>query len=203
MHAELVKTGPTGPRSIAGKAISSQNAWKHGLTAATFSLREWMKPAFEKFECDLRGLLKPADPLEEEIFQHAVQSGFNRRRAEALLDDLGSSESDPMGNDADARKYDRLDRYKLRYERAFYRALRELKILQTQRAERAKLPAEVAENIPPLADVRKYSKRTPPARLPDTFEGLCEEIEREFGFVGAETNSDPAPEPEESPTGRR
>ena len=79
----LPSANATGPRSIAGKVISSQNAWKHGLTAATFSLREWMKPAFEKFE------------------------------------------SDPMGSDADARKYDRLDRYKLRYERDFYRALRE------------------------------------------------------------------------------
>ena len=56
---------------------------------------------------------------------------------------------------------DRIARYQTRCQRAYYRALAELRTLQTNRALRA--TAQVTENmdeIPVLADMRKLTKQT-------------------------------------------
>ena len=155
------RKGIGGPKTPQGRAISSQNALKHGLTATTFSIIASQQEAYEKLRTDLLIQIRPVGTIEEEIFEHAAQSAFNRRRAEACQGALPIYQSDPMGYGIAARHFDRMERYKLRYERAFYRALKELKNLQTERAHRDALPAEVVEKLPPLAQLQKYSKRTP------------------------------------------
>src|SRR5207244_2787162 len=61
----------------------------------------------------------------------------------------------------------RLARFQARAERAFYRALREMRELQTNRALLAKHdPAARDQPVPALASVAELTKRTQPAAKP-------------------------------------
>src|SRR5512145_2757769 len=77
------RKGIGGPKTPQGRAISSQNALKHGLTAASFSIIASQQEAYEKLRTDLLIQIRPVGTIEEEIFEHVAQSAFNRRRAEA------------------------------------------------------------------------------------------------------------------------
>ncbi len=57
-------------------------------------------------------------------------------------------------------KVDRLARHHTRIERAFFRALRELKALQTDAALSLTLPAHFMKIAPPLASRAQIAKRT-------------------------------------------
>jgi hypothetical protein len=125
----------TGPKSESGKAASSQNAVKHGLTSSMESvaylpleelaaLRE-LQQALRK-ECDIDGR------LEEELFQQYSWSIYVVRKAvilenQALLD----YESNPTPQNL--ARLDRLSVYRSRNERAAARAKRELGEVQADR----------------------------------------------------------------------
>ena len=58
------------------------------------------------------------------------------------------------------KKLDRRGRHHTRFERTFHRSLKELKALQTNRAEREAVPPEERSERPPLAALKQISKRT-------------------------------------------
>jgi hypothetical protein len=78
----------TGPRTAAGKAVSSRNALRHGLAArAAIVLGE--DPAdLQRFRAELRAALAPKDGREEWLAETAAEAAWRLRRvwrAEAAL----------------------------------------------------------------------------------------------------------------------
>ncbi|MFN7922018.1 MAG: hypothetical protein U0Q16_18085 [Bryobacteraceae bacterium] len=141
----------TGPRTPEGKAVSSQNATTHGLFSATFAVSPQDRDEFDIFLELQREELRPQGINEELIFSNLVQSAWKieatrRLEAQALAEQ----------NEANLDKY---SRYAARFERAYYRALSELRKLQTERAQRD-ASTQPMEDAPPLADSAKLKKRT-------------------------------------------
>ncbi|MFN7924829.1 MAG: hypothetical protein U0Q16_32295 [Bryobacteraceae bacterium] len=141
----------TGPRSAEGKSRSSQNAKTHGLFTATFAVAPEHQFEFDLFLELQRDELLPQGVNEELVFAILAQAAWKteairRFEGEALLEQ----------NEA---KLDRLARYAAQFERAYYRALAELRKLQTERALR-EAATQPVENTPPLADSAKLQKQT-------------------------------------------
>ena len=64
----------TGPVTAEGKARSSRNALKHGLTSKDLIVREDEKEAFEQLQADLRAQLTPEGALELFKFTHLIHA---------------------------------------------------------------------------------------------------------------------------------
>ena len=165
----------TGPLTSEGKARSSQNARKHGLTAQELIVRDDEQEAFVSLEADLAAQLRPQGALEELVFNQLFHAAWNQRRIRRLEAELFDGQTDPLANPAHTQTLDRYARYQARFDRAFHRALRELRSLQAERAQRASLPLPLARVMPPLASVMQFAKRT---QDPNTEEGfntlMCE-----------------------------
>src|ERR1035438_3026608 len=70
----------TGPRTAEGKARSSQNARKHGLTAAQVVIAAEDREEFEEFLLDLQAEIRPAGALHQILFDELAASAWNLRR---------------------------------------------------------------------------------------------------------------------------
>jgi len=155
-----VSTGPTTPE---GKARSSQNARKHGLTAAQFVIAAEDREEFEEYIAELETEIRPQGPLQQILFQQLVVSAWNLRRIRALEVEViaqAASYADSLDNPDLTAKLDRLARHNTRIERTFHRALREIKVLQTDAALTPTLPALFIERSLPLASRMQIAKRT-------------------------------------------
>jgi hypothetical protein len=150
----------TGPRTEAGKATSSRNAKTHGLFTATFAVAPDLQSEFALFLQLQRDELRPQGINEELIFANLVQAAWK-------TDQIRRLETTTLAGQNEAN-LDRYSRYAARFERAYYRALAELRKLQTERAIRESA-SQLAENRTPLADAAKVKKQTQaptPARDP-------------------------------------
>lgn len=153
----------TGPRTAEGKARVSQNARAHGFTAQTLLVSEEDKPAFDALRSGLIEDTRPEGALENEIFRRLLAHAWNLRRIEsfeacvlAQVDPIASSEAEQL-------KLERWARYRRDAERGFYRALNELRKLQTQRAALLQQDAHVVEALyanTPLAEITRLTKQT-------------------------------------------
>ena len=146
----------TGPRTAEGKAKSARNATTHGLFSATLVVSDADRPVYDEMVASLRADLHPKGALQESIFANILANSWNLRRVRNLLSSFYDGALDPLANpDLDAQ-VDRLFRYEQRFERAHYRAIAELRRIQTQTAA-----IEVAVNdddIPnwsPMVEVNK------------------------------------------------
>ena len=169
----LQSTGPTSPD---GKARSSQNAVKHGLSSNEFFLIDGEEPALEEFLAGFAADLQPDGALENELFRQLTHAAWGLRRARQLEVIVGDEEhADPLADsDAEARMA-RLDRHSRRLERTFHRALKELRALQTERAYRQAAANQNGQNepiLPPasplvsLPFVIRQLEKLPPAPPP-------------------------------------
>jgi len=156
----------TGPRTPEGKAISSQNACKHHLFARTFYIPPDLQSDYQDLVATMLEELKPQGALEEEVFRLLVENSFNRRRVQFLISDLSTDGKDPLADPETAKAYDRYARHEARFERAFYKAVRELATLQTNRALRDQTSPAITHEAPPLTQIDKLTKRTPLSRRP-------------------------------------
>jgi hypothetical protein len=162
-----VSTGPTTPE---GKARSSQNARKHGLTAAQFIIAAEDRAEFDEFLAELETEICPQGPLQQILFDQLVAAAWNLRRIrimEAEITAQAASYTDILNNLELTAKLDRLARHNTRIERSFHRALRELKALQTDAALTPTLPAPFIERALPLASRTQIAKRTQALALGD------------------------------------
>jgi hypothetical protein len=150
--AEPVAVRATGPRTEACKAISSQNARKHGLCSRTLRLlpEEWIEynDMRDRYARDLQ----PADDIDETLIDEIC---FNYWRLQQTRDaELGLIEKHPTELPIIALYI----RYRTGYERAFYKALDQIRKRQRDRDRRkqAASPAPVrsAESHPSPAAVR-------------------------------------------------
>jgi hypothetical protein len=153
----------TGPRTEEGKARSSQNARKHGLTAKHLVVGLDAIDEFDEFLAEYRAAIDPRGPVQESLFDELVAAAWNLRRIhgmEAVLVAQATDLLDLVNNEDIQRKLERLARHQTRIERTFHRSLRELKALHTDLAIAATLPAETLEKAPLLASAAQIAKRT-------------------------------------------
>jgi hypothetical protein len=170
-------TGPTTPE---GKARSSQNARKHGLTAQDLLIGPEDREEFNELLAGLQADVSPEGMLQQSLFDELVASAWNLRRIRRMETALCAGAAtylDLLNNDEIQTKLDRLARHKSRIERTFHRSLKELKALQTSAALRSLIPSDVADSVPALALTSEIAKRTQPGRstrlstiAPDAFE---------------------------------
>ena len=133
----------TGPRTEDGKARSSQNARVHGLCSRQLHIADEEEAViFASLRSALSGQLAPAGELELIHFETIVHAQWNLRRCrmnEANL--LASPVPDPLLDPEIRAALNALNIYTSRHERAFLRAQKELKALQTERAIRTNFGA--------------------------------------------------------------
>ena len=162
----------TGPATAPGKARSSQNARKHGLTAAVLIVRDDEREAFASLEASRATQLAPQGALEEIVFNQLLHAAWNQRRLRRLEAELFHHNLDPLADPAQAPTLDRYARYQARFDRAFHRALRELKALQNGRAQRLATFPQAVALLPPLASIPELTKRTQDPDARESFDTL-------------------------------
>jgi hypothetical protein len=127
------RSGPAGPRTANGKAISSGNSLKHGLASGRVIIPGEDPAEFEALLNDLNAEHVPATPTEQMLVQQMAQSWWLMQRAIRIQNEAFAETR------CDSHKLALFLRYQTTYERAFYRALNSLMKLQK---ERRKTPQE-------------------------------------------------------------
>jgi hypothetical protein len=145
-----------GPKTPEGRAAVRMNALKHGLTAAEIILPTVEdKLEFEQFQAAFEEECQPVGAIEQVLVEDMVtarwrmnrarkmEPGFFALRREVLKESIKEDFAalDPQAQLAlivldDARDRDtigKMSRYEARFERSFYKALKELQRLQALR----------------------------------------------------------------------
>jgi hypothetical protein len=147
----------TGPKTPQGKAASSLNALKHGLTAEQAVIPGEDPELFDQSLRSFFDHLQPVGPLETQLVEQIAMASWRLSRLRALETGLftlrlideekwidehytGLTTQDRLAyvfQDGCGRRdaFTNLARYETRVERAFYRALHELQRLQAARAD--------------------------------------------------------------------
>ena len=123
----------TGPVTDSGKALSSQNARKHGFTAAELHIPEELREHFEEFQDGLVAIIDPTNDLERNLAKQLVAAAWRIERMRVAEAELIASDPNPFLNPAIIKGLDALQRYIAAAERSYQRALKELRELQTNR----------------------------------------------------------------------
>lgn len=155
----------TGPKTPEGKARASRNSRTHGLSSRELVIRDHERAEFDEMLAAFQADLQPAGMLEMALFNQIVHAEWNLRRVRILEAELFDGSTDPLADENLTAKLDRLARYARRFENSFFRGIRELRTIQTNRSQRASVLPSVRETIPPRADTAKsvLAKRTHPA----------------------------------------
>ena len=150
----------TGPRTAAGKARVSHNAIRHGLTARHLVVRDDEREEFAAFQDSLLAEIDPQGAIETVTFHELLHAAWNLQRFRRIEAELAAS-GDPFSDPQTAATADRLARYQARTQRAYYRAIHELRTLQTNRALRAvKLDQDIAAEVPAITGINELTKQT-------------------------------------------
>ena len=152
----------TGPKTYEGKARVSQNARKHGLTARDLIVPDDQRDEFNQLLAEHTEEVQPAGAIEQTIFDQLVRAAWDLRRIGRMQAEQCQNGVDPLLDETKRAEADRLARYHGRAERSYYRALRELRALQTNRALRDTLDQEYEECVPEMADISKVTKQSHP-----------------------------------------
>ncbi len=148
----------TGPRTPEGKARCAHNALRHGLTAARLVVPEDERDRFEELRATLIEELDPQGAVETLVYNELLHAAWNLDRFRRLEAERGP---EAIEDDASRQFLDRLTRYQARAQRAFYRALQELRTLQTNRGLRSlKLIEEEDAAVPAMTDINELTKQT-------------------------------------------
>jgi hypothetical protein len=151
----------TGPVSLEGKTRIAQNARKHGLTAQHLVIRDDEREDFEALRDSLLAELSPQGAVETVTFEELLHAAWNLHRFRTIESEVSLGTIDDFTDPQTTAVLDRLSRYQARAQRAYYRALQELRTLQTNRALRAvKLAAEDEAAIPAITDINELTKQT-------------------------------------------
>ena len=149
----------TGPTSAEGKARSSQNAVKHGFTAKKLHLPPDQQEQYNQFRAALQEELAPQGPMEILAFDQLVREAWKLQSIQSMEDRLLSSGLESVREEETAKTLDRLNRYQAAASRAYYRALQELRALQTERTLRGTIRDEIAARIPTLASLPAVTRQ--------------------------------------------
>jgi hypothetical protein len=134
----------TGPRTDSGKQRSSQNALRHGLTAASAVLPSEDQATYDAHRRGFFDEYKPANPTETQLTQELVDTAWRLNRIPlleaALLDRAANPPNDQARIDFDIvdahRALATLGLHYQRLSRQFQKSLDTLRDIQADRAER-------------------------------------------------------------------
>ena len=145
----------TGPVSPQGKAASSQNALKHGLTGDVAVLPAEDQNQFQRFCGEMIASLEPVTPAEREFAQIVAHTQWRLRRVKSIEDGLlGHGQfgpTDPFSEPAcfddsevlarsfmdNGKSFSNLSHYENRLYRNMTHALKQLQTLQAARDHHA------------------------------------------------------------------
>ena len=151
----------TGPATPEGKAISSQNAVKHGLTAKHVVVREDEIQDFNDLRDFMFSELDPQGAIELQTFNILMHASWNIERFRTLEASLMVNGLDPVFDDSATKTLDRIHRYHREALRNYHKAMSELRNLQTSRAlKRATLDEEEEQDLPVLVSMKDFLKAT-------------------------------------------
>ena len=151
----------TGPATAEGKARVSQNAVRHGLTARHLVIRDDEREEFDALQLSLSEELDPQGALETLAFHEILHAAWNLQRFRRLEAEISLGTIGDFTDPATTAVLDRLTRYQARAQRAWHKAIQELRVLQTNRALRAaKLSTEEAAEVPVIASINALTKQT-------------------------------------------
>jgi hypothetical protein len=166
----------TGPVTPEGKAVSSRNSYRHGLTSKQIVLPGEDPAEFDALRESLFQLYAPANDTEhtltEEIAAGSWRLARARRHETAIMNKLiGDKAENPDVAFASLfiekpKEIERMMRYITTIERSYYRALNKLERLQKER--RASQPESVAQSGPRLVSQRAigFVSQNTGARVP-------------------------------------
>jgi hypothetical protein len=151
----------TGPVTAEGKARVAQNALRHGLTAKNLVVREDEQDEFEALRHELYFQIDPQGALESIAFDELLHAAWNLRRFRRLETEATQGGLDDLKNPQTVALLERLARYQSRAQRAYSRALAELRMLQTDRTLKdMRIDQPLADGLPVLTDIAKMTKQT-------------------------------------------
>jgi hypothetical protein len=188
-HNAAFSTGPSTPN---GKAASSQNAVKHGLSGGFVVLPHEDRPEFDRLLGSYRQTFSPNNDHEAFLVERMVESRWKMSRLTrmeaALIQQMTSQDTNRTDPDAvivaamlagNANAYASLQRYSAAAERSYYKAKHEL---ERERARTAKLAAvRPVQNEPKSVPSKSTPKstnvfdylRNPNATLDDVRKLVC------------------------------
>jgi hypothetical protein len=175
----------TGPKTADGKARSSHNAIKHGMTAKSSLLSHEDEHHFSIWRGELMRELSPVG-FSEELLVHRIIQCFWRLSRAARYERVFADDADTRPPDAPVPShaelddrikdcfakglYDHLSLYESRAERALYNAFKELRLRQEMRQaprqpqprERPSLPPPSNYGVPrlPKFDIASFFRST-------------------------------------------
>ena len=123
----------TGPRTDEGKAASSRNSLRHGLTATQVVLPGEDPAAYDALRQTLMDSHHPAEGIETILVDQIAQCVWRLNRARAIERDVLEQDLTAPDNASDG-KLEKVMRYMASIEREFHRAVRELTNLQSLRS---------------------------------------------------------------------
>ncbi len=151
----------TGPKTSEGKARVSQNALRHGLTSVRLVVRDDEREEFTQLRDSLVAELDPQGAVETLTFEELLHAAWNLHRFRRIEAETSLGTLDDFTDPQTTAVLDRLSRYQARSQRAYYRALAELRTLQTNRALRSrKLDEETEAEVPAITDINNLTKQT-------------------------------------------
>ena len=173
----------TGPKTAEGKAAVAQNAIRHGLTARNLVIREEEREEFAAFQEELSAELDPQGPIETITFHELLHAAWNLRRFRRLEAESSLGSIDDFTDPQTTAVLDRLSRYQSRAQRAYYRALAELRTLQTNRTLRQEKLGEEAAGVPAITDINRLTKQTHSEVQSEAIKQAINMIEYETGIL--------------------
>jgi hypothetical protein len=178
----------TGPRTPEGRAKSSQNALRYGLTAAQIIVRGESENDFLAYYAKRYAVLDPRDFVEEGLAERIITCEWRLRRAyraEAGLMASGGGAEDVFHGMAGEMAA--LSRYETAIDRALQRARHELERRQARRRGEA-VAAPIAVTISEAVDVSDEAPQKPPRRADDSSKQISLSLAPPMADVRPEEN---------------
>ena len=123
----------TGPRSEAGKETSSRNSTRHGLTSRRGVLDSEDQPEFDQLLMELLQEYDPQTPTERELVDEIADQSWRLRRASKIETGLFNKAGDDF--QAVSADLDKIRRYRTSIERAWHKAIEQIRKIQKQPAK--------------------------------------------------------------------
>ena len=156
----------TGPITETGKAASSTNSFKHGLTATKIAPAD--REEFQALERDLRTEFQAVTPTEERLVDTMIMAAWNLKRCREVQEQLWQllTQGDEPKTMAQAyledckgpRAIDKLHRYIRDHERSFDRAQR--RFAESEDAREAGRQMELRRQAQAVAQANRPLVRT-------------------------------------------
>jgi hypothetical protein len=173
----------TGPRTDEGKARVSQNALRHGLTARHLVIRDDEREEYADLLNSLSSELDPQGATETVAFHELLHAAWSLHRFRRIEAEASRGSVEDFTDPATTTVLDRLTRYQSRAQRAWQKALHELRVLQTNRALRAiKLDQQEAAEVPAIASINDLTKQTQSEVTAEALDLAIQMVDYEVGI---------------------